>query len=33
MRMRMKMMIIQWIKTKKNELIKGKNDLLDEIID
>ena len=42
MRMRMKMMIMimkmkmkteQWIKTKKNEIIKGENDNFDEIID
>ena len=37
MRMRMKMMIMkmkmkQWIKTKKTEIIKGKNNNLDEII-
>ena len=30
--MKMKMMMEQWIKTKKNEIIKGKNDNLDEII-
>ena len=30
---KMKMMIKQWIKTKKPEIIKGKNDNLDEIID
>ena len=27
------MMMKQWIKTKKHKIIKGKNDLLDEIID
>ena len=32
-KMKMKMMMKQWIKTKKNEKIKGKNDNLDEIID
>ena len=29
----MKMMIKQWIKTKKNKIIKNLNDNLDEIID
>ena len=33
MKMKMKIMMKQWIKTKKNEIIKGKNDILDEIID
>ena len=31
--MKMKMMIKQWVKTKKNEIIKEKNDNLDQIID
>ena len=31
--MKMKMMMKQWIKTKKNKIIKGKNNILDEIID
>ena len=30
---KMKMMIKQWIKTKKNKIIKNLNDNLDEIID
>ena len=34
MKMKMKMMMKQWVKTKKNEIIKGKKkDILDEIID
>ena len=34
MKIKMKMMMMkQWIKTKKTEKIKGKNDNLDEIID
>ena len=36
MKMKMKMIMMmmkQWIKTKKSEIIKGKNDNLDEIID
>ena len=33
MKMKMKIMMKQWIKTKKNEIIKGKNDILDEIND
>ena len=33
MKMKMKMMIEQWVKTKKNKIIKEKNDYLDKIID
>ena len=32
-KMKMKMMIKQWVKTKKNKIIKEKNDYLDKIID
>ena len=33
MNMKMKMVMKQWVRVKKNETIKGLNDNLDEIID